>query len=394
MPLIAKISLLLALFLVNMPSFAYSTVNDTSGHVAPKWRGSAVKATLGTVLSGSYSFGDPIRDVNNKTIELLYVPHFHLSYAKPSFKCNKGETYRAVITADNIGVVLGEKDGYAILQSNIPGIGYRLDIGGAISSTYVNPAVSRYSKVSATGANDIEMYCQSTSQFAMAIKVTIVRTNEVLNDNASNTYTPIYIAPLYPRTVQLYDNKDNLVLDGTWTQSLKTTSNASIRYIKESCHYLFSNSEQILNLGKVSTKQFSGPGSTAYGENGQQKVNILINCTGTNSIRNIRASIFEGSSGNEANPALRRQGVLLNNLTGADAVKGMGVQLLIDNNVKPLGSDTPTYVDDDTQWDVEMSNQALTGIYQFAISGRYYQVLPEIREGKLQTTAGFTLIYR
>ncbi|MGJ3351892.1 fimbrial protein [Providencia sp. Je.9.19] len=393
-PLIAKIILLISTFMVSTTGLTYSIIDDTSGHVPPRWRGSNIKATLGTVLSGTYNFGDIIIDIKNKPIELLYVTHFHMSYAKPRFNCNKGQYYRAAITADSIGVVLGEKDGYAILQSNIPGIGYRLDIGGAISGTYIDPVVSRYSKVSATGANDIEMYCQSTAQFAMAIKVTLVRTNELLNDNASKVFIPVNVTPLYPRTVQLFDSSGNLVLSGTWTIPLKNASNASINYIKESCRYQFSNSEQILNLGKVSSQQFTGPGSTAYGENGQQKIDILVNCSGTNSIRHIRASIFEGISGNEADQALRRQGVLLNNLTGPNAAKGIGVQLLINNDIKPLGSDTQDYVNDGTQWDVIAGNQALTGVYNFALSGRYFQIDPKIHEGKLQTTAGFTLIYR
>lgn len=392
-PLIAKIILLLSLLIISITGSAYSTVDDTQ-HSGPRWQGSNVQATLGTVLSGTYSFGDIIRDVNNKPIELLYTNYLNMSPSKPLFSCNTGQYYRATISAENIGVVLGEKDGYAIIQSNVPGIGYRLDIGGSIARDSINPTVTRYSKISATGANDLEMYCQYIDRIVIGVKVTLVRTNEPLNDNASKVFVPVNISSPYPKNIQLFDNIGNLVLVGTWSIPLFKKSNASVSYVKESCRYQFSNSEQILNLGKVSSQQFTGPGSTAYGENGQQKVDILVNCAGTNSIRHIRASIFEGISGNEADQALRRQGVLLNNLTGPNAAKGIGVQLLINNDIKPLGSDTQNYVNDGTQWDVIAGNQALTGIYNFALSGRYFQIDPKIHEGILQTTAGFTLIYR
>lgn len=176
--------------------------------------------------------------------------------------------------------------------------------------------------------------------------------------------------------------------------SAEKTSNIAVKYLKESCQYRFSNREQIISLGKVASGQFSGLGSTAYGQNGPQTVDVYIDCGGTNFIQNIRASVFEGTGGNEASAALRRQGVLLNNLTGQNAAKGVGVQVLIDNNVKPLGTDMPAYIDDETQWDVVKGGGIIKGVYHFAVSGRYYQTEPQIREGLIQTTAGFTLIYR
>ncbi|MEQ5392633.1 hypothetical protein ABN236_11190 [Proteus sp. fly-1013] len=61
--------------------------------------------------------------------------------------------------------------------------------------------------------------------------------------------------------------------------------------------------------------------------------------------------IFEAEGITPASEALRRQGVLLNNLTGQNAAQGIDVQVLINNETKPLGSDNYVYVDNDTQWD-------------------------------------------
>lgn len=374
---------------------AFSTVTDIKGHVAPVWRGAKdIKATIGIFNSGSYRFGDPIRNTNGQLIETEYIPHFHLSYSSPRFRCTRGETYRATVTTEGIGTILGEKDGYAVIQSNIPGVGYRLDIGGEISGTYVNPSITRYSKIGVNGATDIDLPCTSQNQFALGVKVTLVRTDEQPDDSQGLSFLPVHIASPYPVAISVYDPAGNLVLDGRWSIPLKKTSNIAVKYLKESCQYRFSNREQIISLGKVASGQFSGPGSTAYGENGPQSVDVYIDCGGTNFIQGIRASVFEGTAGNEASAALRRQGVLLNNLTGQNAAKGVGVQVLIDNNVKPLGTDMPVYIDDDTQWDVVKGGEIIRGIYHFAVSGRYYQTEPQIREGLIQTTAGFTLIYR
>lgn len=385
----------LLLMIASMQVSAFSTITDIKGHVAPVWRGATnIRAGIGVFNSGSYGFGDPIRDTSGRLIETEYIPHFHMSYSSPRFKCTKGETYRASVTAEGIGTVLGEKDGYAIIQSNIPGIGYRLDIGGAFSGTYVNPVITRYSKISTTGASDIDISCTSTAQFALGVKVTLVRTNEQPDDNNGLVYLPVNVNSPYPVAISIYNRSGAVELDGRWTIPLKKVSNVSVKYMKESCRYRFSNREQLLSLGKVSSAQFSGTGSTAYGDNGAQSVDVYIDCAGTNIIHNIRASVFEAVAGNEASGALRRQGVLLNNLTGQGAAKGVGVQVLIDNNIKPLGTDAPVYIDDDTQWDVVNGGEIIRGVYHFSVSGRYYQVAPEIREGKIQTTAGFTLIYR
>lgn len=65
----------------------------------------------------------------------------------------------------------------------------------------------------------------------------------------------------------------------------------------------------------------------------------------------IQIYIFEAEGITPASEALRRQGVLLNNLTGQNAAQGIDVQVLINNETKPLGSDNYVYVDNDTQWD-------------------------------------------
>lgn len=381
--------------MTSMQVSAFSIITDIKGHVAPVWRGATnIRATIGVFNSGSYGFGEPIRDTSGRLIETEYVPHFHMSYSSPKFKCTKGETYRGSVTAEGIGTVLGEKDGYAIIKSNVPGVGYRLDIGGEISGDYKKPSITRYSRISSSGSTDIDIPCSSQNQFALGVKVTLVRTDEQPDDNSGNSYIPVNVASPYPVAISLYDRGNNLVLDGRWTIPLKKISNVSVKYMKESCRYRFSNREQLLSLGKVSSAQFSGTGSTAYGDNGAQSVDVYIDCAGTNVIHNIRASVFEAVAGNEASGTLRRQGVLLNNLTGQGAAKGVGVQVLIDNNIKPLGTEAPVYIDDDTQWDVVNGGEIIRGVYHFAVSGRYYQVAPEIREGKIQTTAGFTLIYR
>ena len=391
-----NLTLFLFLILMNISSaLAVSTITDASGHYDPAWRGSAVRATLGTYLSGSYQFGEPIYDISGKMVESTYFNHFHMNYAKPRFNCVKNNTYRAEISTAGVGIILGEKEGYAIIQSNIPGIGYRIQVGAIFSGSYNNSNISRYSKFGINGINNIEIPCNATGQFTLDVKITLVKTNEVIIDDAGSAFKPINVPSPFPNMIQVYDDSNNLVLIGTWVRALKKPSNISVKYIKESCRYNLSNVEQILNLGEVKSKQFTGVGSTVAGDSGQKKVDVWINCSGTNSIKNIRASIFENNSANQATTGMRKEGVLLNNLTGPNASKGVGVQVLINDKVKPLGVNSPVYIDDDTQWDIENSPyNPLTGVYKFSVSGRYYQVEPKIEAGKLQTTMGFILIYR
>ncbi|MEQ4925384.1 fimbrial protein [Proteus hauseri] len=391
-----KLILFFSLLLTSLSSYSYSTVTDSTGHVAPIWRGNKnIQATIGAILPGTYQFGELIRDTTGQLIETEYIPHFHLARSTPRFRCDKNGTYRGVISPEGIGVVLGEKDGYAIIKSDLPGIGYRLDIGALISGNYTNPKIQSWVPVSSFGASNIDIPCLSGSEFTMSIKVTLVRTNENIEDDRAVNYHPINVSTPFPSSLQIYDNQNNLVLVGEFTQVLKKTSNVAVKYMKESCRYQFNNKEHLLNLGKVGSGEFRGIGSTAYGDNGHKKVDITIDCNNSLFIRNIRASIFESEEITPASQELRRQGVLMNNLKDQNAAKGIGVQVLIDNKVKPLGNDSYAYVDDDTQWDlVGYSNQALRGIYTFSVTGRYYQVDEEIREGKIQTTMGFTIIYR
>lgn len=381
--------------IVSAQAAAYSTIDD-SGHYAPDWWGTKnIKATIGVMNSGSYGFGEPLHDTTGKIIDSKYLQHFHVySRSKPRFVCDTNQVYHASVTAEGLGPVAGEKDGYAIIRSNVKGIGYRLDIGGVISKTYTNPVITNYSKVGVNGAVNIEIPCNYKTEFAIGVIVTLVRTDEQPEDSNGLSYLPVNVNSPWPSSILLYDAANNLVLSGRWSKQLKKSSNISVKYMKESCQYRFSNREQVISLGKVASGQFSGPGSTAYGENGPQSVDVYIDCGSTNIIQNIRASVFEGTGGNEASAALRRQGVLLNNLTGQNAAKGVGVQVLIDNDVKPLGSEMPVYIDDGTQWDVVKGGEIIRGVYHFAVSGRYYQTEPQIREGLIQTTAGFTLIYR
>ncbi|MBG2876466.1 fimbrial protein [Proteus alimentorum] len=381
--------------LTSISTQAYSTVNDISGHVAPIWRGSKnIQATLATPSLGTVQFGDPILDTSGKTIEAEYIPHFHLSKSSPRLYCTRGDVYRGVVSPEGIGVVLGERDGYAVIQSTVPGIGYRLEVGAVISGSYVNPKVKTWSPIGMAGASNIEIPCVSGSEFGMSVKMTLVRTNEKFEDSMAQSFYPIHVSSPYPVNLQLFDKYNSLVLVGEFTRPLKTTTNIAVKYLKDSCKYRFTNKEHLLNLGKVGSGQFKGIGSTAYGDSGQQKVDVIIDCNNVLTVSNIRASIFEAEGITPASESLRRQGVLLNNLTGQNAAQGIGVQVLINNETKPLGSDNYAYVDNDTQWDVASDYSILRGIYMFSVSGRYYQTEEKIREGKVQTTMGFTIIYR
>jgi len=263
-----------------------------------------------------------------------------------SYSCTSGTNRFAAKMIMAGSTNLGNK----VYSTNVPGIGMRFSRGG----TTVNII---YPDVYSSTISRTTSYSLEGSRFT----VDIIKTAAITGSGtlAAGKYTSYD-----------WENGNNPILD------TYLSANA-ITVVSPSCTVLSGNNMNV-EVGAIKRSDLKGVGSTAGGKD----FNIQLQCSGGLSASGF-ANINTTFSGNIASNTNASKGVLINEKEGSAAARGVGVQVLKDgipiefNKKYMIG----TLQSQETRY--------ITLPYQV----RFYQYLPTISTGKVESHMVFNLTY-
>lgn len=262
----------------------------------------------------------------------------------------QGQTFGGVAYGDYLTMI----DGHRIYRTNIAGIGYGVDIN------YVGRCEGRPGAIDGNNTIDgnpnTKGPCISLGfmdkPHQASFKITYYKT-------AAQTGSGIVTGkPVAAFVLKNNAQRVNPEVAVNMTSFNVTTLACTVN-----------NSAISVPMGTITKSSFSGPG-TWPGDSNTKSFNIPLMCNANAKI-NLR---IDGSVQNA------NQG-LLNINTTSNAAKGVGIQLLYQDNPLVIGKN------------ISVGTTSRNGDYNIALKSRYFQTASTITGGEANASATFTIIY-
>lgn len=310
----------------------------------------------------------PLLSIDNTPIVITITEGQYIS----SSNCASAPRYywARVRNAQSMGTVVRNGQTYSVFASNIPGIGYTLDVADGPRGNPWLPI--RSNEVVRTARTSGITFCGGASY---RVRASFYRTSGQPPLNQQTYAISVFLPDMF--FVTNSDNPNDTVIPG-WQGGLNISG--SIKVQPQSCS-ISGSPNQSIDLGTVGSGEFPSVGSTV--QKNSNSATFTLSCP-TQFPMTVRASVSDSNA-----PANLGSNIL--SLSADSTARGMGVQILRNGNPVKLGNDSSAQLpaNDDSQWYVgnSVSQPSVTFTARYIRTGT---VMP----GSVKAQAGITFSYQ